>query len=139
MRLASTLTIPLLAALAACGGGGGGDGGSGGGGGTAGALPPNAAPIVHDTRVVALNETREALVSETAPLLSDPETAEYPYDPEKPDEVQAQPVPVRVRSLCTTRTYDITSNPDKVVMYNRDGNVSYPGALLQGGAFRPAS
>jgi len=136
MRLASTLTIPLLAALAACGGGGGGDGGSGGGGGTAGALPPNAAPIVHDTRVVALNETREALVSETAPLLSDPETAEYPYDPEKPDEVQAQPVPVRVRSLCTTRTYDITSNPDKVVMYNRDGNVSYPGALLQGGAFR---
>lgn len=133
--LASTCAIPVMALLAACGGGGGGDGG-GGTGGTAASLPTSAAPVVHDTRVVALNATSETLVGESEPVLSAPEDVTYPYDPAKPDEANPAETTVRLRSLCTTRTYDMVSNPEKVAMYSADGNVSFPGALLRGDAFR---
>ena len=110
--------------------------GGGGGGATAAQLPANATPIVHDTSKVALNQTQEELVSESEPVLSAPEDVTYPYDPADPDAANPVPTSVRLRSQCTTRTYDITSNPEKVAMYSNDGNVSFPGALLRGDQYR---
>jgi hypothetical protein len=122
--------------LAACGGGGTGDPGGGGGGGGPATLPPSATPIAYDTSEVALGQTRETLVSESEPALSAPQDVVYPYDPQNPDANPATPTTVRLRSQCTTRTYDLKSNPSKVVLYSADGNVSYPGALLKGQEFR---
>lgn len=136
-----TTYLPLAAAvalLAACGGGGGGDAGAGtGGGGTAAALPAGAAATVQDTTKVALGATLEEPVgAEPDPVLSAPEDVVYPYDPAAPDAANPAETTVRVRSLCTTRTYDITSNPRDVILYGVNANLSYPGALLRGDEFR---
>ncbi len=139
-QFASTCAVPLLALVAACGGGGSSDpadtGNTGNTGGTAASLPASATPVVHDTRAVALNATSETLVGESDPVLSEPQDVSYPYDPAKPDEAAPKETTVRLRSLCTTRTYDMVSNPEKVAMYSADGNVSFPGALLRGDSFR---
>ncbi len=131
--LVSICAGPMLVLLSACGGGGSEPGPVGG---TSAALPANATPIVHDTSRLALNQTEETLVGESEPQLSAPEDVVYPYDPADPDAKNPEATTVRLRSQCTTRTYDITSNPEKVAMYSNDGNVSYPGALLRGDQFR---
>ena len=127
-----------VALLAACGGGGGGDaGGGGGGGGNAAQLPPAAAATTQDTSKVALGATLEEPVgAEPDPVLGPPEDVVYPYDPAQPDDPNPAATTVRVRNLCTTRSYDITSNPREVILYGVNANLSYPGALLRGDEFR---
>lgn len=130
-RLALTM---MAALLAACGGGGGDDGG---GGGTAAQLPAGAAATVQDTSKVALGATlEEAVGAEPEPVLGAPEDVVYPYDPAEPDAANPVETTVRVRNLCTTRSYDITSNPREVILYNVNANLAFPGALLRGDEFR---
>lgn len=129
-RLALTM---MAALLAACGGGGGDDGG----GGTRAELPAGAAATTFDTTKVALNATLEEPVGTAPePVLGLPEDVTYPYDPANPDAANPTETTVRVRNLCTTRSYDITSNPREVILYNVNANLAYPGALLRGDEFR---
>jgi hypothetical protein len=66
------------------------------------------------------------------------------FSPERPDQNRAtgaatRLAPQRLNTTtydCTTTPYTITETPDKIVTFNPDANVLWPGALLQGKGYK---
>ena len=93
------------------------------------------AGINFDTSEVAAGETSEQLKSESELVVGAPQTVTYAYDINDPDGDTGE-TDVEVRMACTTKTYDIKSNPEKILLHGIDASHSWPGAILQGGLYR---
>jgi len=92
--------------------------------------------INFDTSEILAGEVTETLLAESLPTLSAPEKVQFPYDPADSDPKTITPTEVEIRNACVTRTYDLKSNPEKVLLHGVDGAITWPGALLQGGLYR---
>jgi len=97
-------------------------------------LPSTA--INFDTADVEVGEVKEELVGETELVVGDPQTVTYDYDINDPDSDNPQETDVEVRMACTTKTYDIKSNPEKILLHGINDSHRWPGALLQGQPYR---
>ncbi|MGX5203041.1 thiol-activated cytolysin family protein [Aliikangiella sp. IMCC44632] len=85
---------------------------------------------------VALGSTEETLLSESEnPEISEPKMVEYDYDIRDPDK-ESNATQVEVRMACTTKRYDIKSNPRQIAVHGLDSAITWPGALLQGDSYR---
>ena len=116
-------------------GGTAGSGGEGAGGANDSGLPETGIHFAADD--VDPGDYEETLSDVAEPEIGEKETVEYPYDPNAPaDPDNGQPTRVEIRSTCTTKTYDIRSNPQKVLLHGIDNSITWPGALLQGGHYR---
>ena len=91
--------------------------------------------INFDTSEVPEAGTNEELTSESELVAGDPQTVTYAYDITEPDSGAGE-TDIEVRMACTTKTYDIKSNPEKILLHGIDDNHRWPGALLQGGLYR---
>ena len=97
-------------------------------------LPSSA--INFDTSEVTVGEVKEELVGETELTVGEPQTVTYDYDINNPDSENPTETQVEVRMACTTKTYDIKSNPEKILLHGINDSHRWPGALLQGQHYR---
>ena len=93
------------------------------------------AGINFDTSEVAAGATSEELKSESELMVGAPQTVTYAYNINEPDGDTGE-TDIEVRMACTTKTYDIKSNPEKILLHGIDASHSWPGAILQGGLYR---
>lgn len=92
--------------------------------------------INFDTTDVQVGEVKEELVGETQLVMGDPQMVTYDYDINDPDSDNPQETDVEVRMACTTKTYNIKSNPEKILLHGVNDSHRWPGALLQGQPYR---
>lgn len=93
------------------------------------------AGVNFDTSDVAIGETSEELKSESELVVGEPQTVTYAYNINDPDSESGE-TDIEIRMACTTKNYDIKSNPEKILLHGIDASHSWPGAVLQGGLYR---
>lgn len=98
------------------------------------------AGIYFEDEAIEPGDFLEEVVDISEPVLGEKEEVEYPYDPkEEMDDENAKPTKIEIRSNCTTKTYDLKSNPQKLMLHGIDNAITWPGALLQGASYRDGS
>ena len=85
-------------------------------------------------------ESKEAAPTGDNPVIEDPVTISTPAKDEdgeiQRDETTGEPLEYQdVTYTCSSTPYSLTSNPEKIVMYNPDASILWPGSLIQGKSY----
>ncbi len=92
--------------------------------------------VTYENTDLAIGTSRETVTAESQSSQVFPAT-ELPFDPSNDNENEnGQKTTVDIRSRCTSKTFTLEANPREIVMYDIDGNLSWPGAILQGDQYR---